>query len=253
MKQNYNTPGKSIVLLSMVYMSLFFASITVGYKIVVFGNHLYCASILIFPLLFPFSDALAEIYGAHIAKSMVWYTVICEALFVGLTNIAIRFPSPSNWHHQAEYNFFIGGYTHILLANATALIVSFYLNIILINKWRVMLKGRHYYLRSLGATAIGEISYTIITNSIAYYGILSWQDIANVIVSDYLVKLVYSAIIAYPAAFLVVYVKMKYRLDDSHINFNPFAKKANKVVDLANYTQRRFMNVTGQAKDESAI
>ncbi|KTC84543.1 MULTISPECIES: queuosine precursor transporter [Legionella] len=226
-------PIKPIVLLSMLYMSLFFASVTVGYKIVAFGNQLYCASVLIFPLLFPFSDALTEIYGVQIAKSMVWYTVICEAVFVGLTNVAIRLPSPPNWHHQAKYDFFIGGYTHILLANATALIVSFYLNILLVNKWRILLKGKHYYMRSLGATAVGEVTYTIITNAITYYGVLRWQETANIIISDYLVKLVYSAIIAYPAALLVVYLKVKYKIDNTQVVFNPFMK--NKIVKIADY------------------
>lgn len=167
-------PGQRIVLISMIYMALFLASMTVGYKIVIFGNHLYCASILIFPLLFPLSDALAEIYGAQIAKSMIVYTIIGEIIFVSMTNTAIHLPSPTTWHHQEAYDFIVGGYIHILAANAIAMIASFYLNVYFINRWRILLQGRYYYWRSLGATAIGEISYTILTNAIAYFGVLSW-------------------------------------------------------------------------------
>jgi hypothetical protein len=43
---NSANPEKQIMLLSMIYTSLFFASITVGYKIVAFGHSLYCASIV---------------------------------------------------------------------------------------------------------------------------------------------------------------------------------------------------------------
>ena len=75
MQNRINPPEKLIVLLSMLYMSFFFASFTVAYKIVAFGHELYCASILIFPLLFPLSDALAEIYGPEIAKNIIWYTI----------------------------------------------------------------------------------------------------------------------------------------------------------------------------------
>lgn len=251
MQTKINPPGKLIVLLSMLYMSLFFASITVAYKIVAFGHELYCASILIFPLLFPFSDALAEIYGPEIAKSMVWYTIICEAIFVLLTNVAIHLPSPPNWHHQAEYNFFVGGYVHVLMANVTALLISFYLNVFLLNKWRILLKGKYFYLRSLGATAVGEISYTIITNVIAYFGILSWSEISNIIVSDYIVKLVYSAIIAYPAAVLVAYVKVKYSSEEYSSGFNPFSYKAiNKVVDLTNYTKNKIFRPLAPATEK---
>jgi uncharacterized integral membrane protein (TIGR00697 family) len=253
MQTKIHPPEKLIVLLSMIYMSLFFASITVAYKIVAFGHELYCASILIFPLLFPFSDALSEIYGAKIAKSMIWYTVICEAIFVLLTNVAILLPSPPNWHHQAEYNFIIGGYKQVLMANAVALLVSFYLNVFLLNKWRVLLKGKFYYLRSLGATAIGEITYTLITNVIAYFGVLSWSEISNVIISDYIVKLIYSAIIAYPAALLVAYIKIKYSSESYSANFNPFSYRSiNKVVDLSSYTRKKIFKSHDPVTDEPA-
>jgi uncharacterized integral membrane protein (TIGR00697 family) len=189
---------------------------------------------LIFPLLFPFSDALADIYGSQIAKSLIWYTAICETIFVLLTNAGIHLPSPSSWHHQNEYNFLVGGYAHILFANVSAMVISFYLNVNLLNKWRILSKGRYYYLRSLGATAVGEISYTIITNIIAYTGMLKWDEILNIIFSDYIFKLIYSVIIAYPAALFVVQIKMKHGVKNRYSNnFNPFQyKNFRKVVNL---------------------
>lgn len=212
---------------------------TVGYKIVAFGNELYCASVLIFPLLFPFSDALAEIYGPGIAKNMIWYTAICELVFVSLTNMAIHLPSPANWHHQAEYDFLVGGYFHILIANVTAMIVSFYINVNLVSRWKILTRGKYYYLRSVGATAIGEITYTIITNIIAYTNTLPVTDIINIIVSDYFFKLLYSAIIAYPAALLVTHVKMKYGKSSYSDSFNPFQQRHfRKIVDFATYSSQ---------------
>lgn len=236
---NPTLPGKQIVFLSMLYMSLFFASTTVGYKIIIFGNEIGCASIFIFPLLFPLSDALAEIYGSEIAKSMVWYTIICEAIFVFLTKTAIMLPSPSSWHHQAEYDFLIGGYTQILIANSTALFVSFYLNVHFISKWRTILKGKHFYLRSLGATAIGEITYTVITNVIAYYHVLTWKQILNLMIFNYGFKLVYSIVLAYPAALFVAHTKLKYKTNNQ--TSNPFEKfDSKKVIDFSDYKARDY-------------
>lgn len=237
MQKNITPPTQLVVLLSMIYITLFFASATVGYKIVIFGKELYCASVLIFPLLFPFSDALSEIYGSKIAKSLIWYTVVCEIMFVSLTNAAIHLPSPSTWHHQAEYNFLVGGYIHILFANVSAMIISFYLNITLLNKWRILLKGKYYYLRSIGAIAAGEVSYTIISNIIAYFGVLHWGEITNIIISDYFFKMIYSLIIAYPAALFVSYIKMKYGAKNSFsATNNPFQyKDIRKVIDLSNH------------------
>ncbi len=244
--------GKSIVFLSMLYITLFLASMTVGYKIVIFGKQLYCASILIFPLLFPLSDALAEIYGASIAKSMIFYTIISEIIFVTLTNAAISLPSPDTFINQSSYDFIVGGYVHILMANSIAMIVSFYLNVYFINKWRILLHGKHYYWRSLGATAIGEISYTIITNIIAYYNVLPWQDTANIIFSDYIFKFIYSMIILYPGALFVAHIKNKYGIEGYSKTFNPFQEKSNETItDFNQYkkTKRQFQSV--QLSDKS--
>lgn len=238
-KNNSSTPGKSIVLLSMIYMALFIASMTVGYKIVIFGKQLYCASILIFPLLFPLSDALSEIYGAKIAKTMIFYTIICEIIFVALTNFAISLPSPETWHHQHAYDFIVKGYIHILIANSIAMIISFYLNVYLINKWRILLDGKYYFLRSLGATAIGEVSYTIITNIIAYIHMYTFNDILNIILSDYLFKLVYSIIILYPSSLVVVYVRSKYGMIRYSENFTPFKTSNAKITDIKQYKKTK--------------
>jgi uncharacterized integral membrane protein (TIGR00697 family) len=206
---------------------------------------------LIFPLLFPLSDALAEIYGASIAKSMIGYTIIGEVIFVALTNAAISLPSPQTWHHQAAYNFLVGGYIHILMANSIAMIVSFYLNVYFINKWRILLQGKYYYWRSLGATAIGEITYTIITNAIAYFNVLSWQDVSNIILSDYGFKLIYSMIILYPGALLVAHTKTKYGILGYSKTFNPFKQGLNeKIADFTQYKKTRGQVV--QSSDRSA-
>jgi uncharacterized integral membrane protein (TIGR00697 family) len=247
MQRNFLTPPRAVIFISMLYMTLFFASITVGYKIVIFGNQLYCASVLIFPLLFPLSDALAELYGSGIAKSMIWYSAICEAIFVMLVNAAVRLPSPSLWHHQDAYNFLAGGYAHILFANVTAMILSFYLNVIFLNKWRILSGGRYYYLRSVGATAVGEIAYTIITNIIAYFGILSWGDVFNIIVSDYFFKLVYSIVVAYPGALFVIHIKNKYNINSYSNEFNPFLNgDIKKVLSLSDYLRDRLNYLSGR-------
>jgi hypothetical protein len=46
------------------------------------------------------------------------------------------------------------------------------------------------------------------------------------------IKLIYSVIIAYPAALLVVYVKVKYKIDNDQVLFNPFR---NKIIKIGNY------------------
>ena len=93
----------------------------------------------------------------------------------------------------------------------------------------------------------------IITNIIAYLGVLSWGEIINVIVSDYIVKFVYSVIIAYPAALLVAYVKVKYGQEGYSADFNPFSYKTiTKVVDFSSYAKKKLFKPLDPTTDKSA-
>ncbi len=66
-----NSENRCVLLVGMLFMTVFLASLTVGYKLVSFGREIYCGFVFIFPLLFFFGDGLAEIYGPSIAKYMI--------------------------------------------------------------------------------------------------------------------------------------------------------------------------------------
>jgi hypothetical protein len=247
MKSQAILTPKYLLLGGMLYMSLFLASMTMGYKFVAFGQQLYCGSVFIFPWLFPLGDTIAEFYGPELAKNLVWFTLLCEGIFVFSTNIVIHMPSPSTWHHQSAYNYIIGSYPHILFANAAALFVSTRLNVVALLKWKQLLNGRYYFLRSIGATAIGEIAYTLISNTIAFWGVATYKEVINIMVSDYIFKLIYSIVIAYPLSILVA--QLKYNWGISHQSYfgnlslfgfklprNVVSFQAKKIAKTTNYS-----------------
>lgn len=203
-----NNENDYILFIGMVYMSLFLASLTVGYKLVAFGHQLYCGSVFIFPLLFNISDVVAELYGRRLARNLIWFTLICECLFVLSTNLVVKMPHPITWHHQIDYNYVVGSYPRILIGDILAISFSFYVNVRLISQWKLIWNGKFFFLRSVGATAIGEIVFTILTNFIAFIAVVSYKDIAKIMLFDYLFKLVYSIIAAYPLSLFVAFIKI---------------------------------------------
>lgn len=217
---------KIFILIGMVYMSIFLASVTVGYKVVILGHELFCASVFIFPLLFPLNDAIVELIGIDVALNMVWFTILGEFIFVILTNSVIYLPSPNTWHHQAAYNFIIGGYFHIFIADTVAIFAGFTMNAWLLNKWKIKLKGKYFPIRSIISTSIGEFVFTVITNIIAFFKITTFSETLNIIFSDYIFKVGYSFFLCLITAFIVSYLKKKYGIKYPIANFNPFVKKA---------------------------
>lgn len=76
-------------------------------------------------------------------------------------------------------------------------------------------------------------------------------EIADIIVSDYIFKLLYSIVILFPAALFVTHIKRKYGLVGYSKYFNPFKKPIQeKVTDLNQY--RKVRNLFVQPADKLA-
>lgn len=212
----------SLLILGMLYMSIFLASLTVGYKLVLIHGQVFCASVFIFSILFPVNDVITELTNFRFTQIMIIATLFCEILFVSLTNLAIHLPSPPDWSYQNDYNFIIGGYARILLGDVVSLLAGFTANAFLLNKWKKMLKGNYFFIRAIAASAFGELIFTILTNFIAYYKTGMSKHLIDIIVSDYLFKLTLSVIICIPSAYFVLKIKKMFALKVSSFNLNPF-------------------------------
>lgn len=61
-----------LIILGMLYATIFFSSFVMGgYKTVSYGGRVLCASVFIFPLLFPINDSIMEIFGVKVSYFMI--------------------------------------------------------------------------------------------------------------------------------------------------------------------------------------
>ncbi len=206
-----------LIFIGMLYATIFFSSFILGYKVVSFNEHILCASVFIFPLLFPINDAITELFSVKVSYLMIIAIIICEFLFSILTKTVVLLPTPAGWQHQELYATLTSGFLHIAIADSTSLAIGFFANSYFLNKWGIALYGKGFFIRSLGATAIGELIFTISTNLITFHSfeVAGLRDTINIIASDYIFKMGYSLFICMPNAFLVNKIKTLFPKDNS--------------------------------------
>ncbi|CZQ03387.1 conserved hypothetical integral membrane protein [Legionella pneumophila] len=180
-----------------------------GYKTVDLNGRILCASVFVFPLLFPINDSLTEIFGEKTSYLMIIATIICEFLFSYITYFLASLPSPALWKNQEIYPVLTSGFLHIAVADSISLAIGFFANTYVLARWGVKIFGKGFFIRSLGATAVGELLFTISTNLITfhYFSVANIWETSNIIISDYVLKMIYSLIICIPNAFVVYKVK----------------------------------------------
>lgn len=210
--------------LAIMYVTILLSTIPITYKIVTVGSATASAAVFYMPVFFTLGDVIAEVYGYQLSRQLLWCALFADFIFAVLDTIAIHLPSISTPHMQSAFNMVLGHSLHGVVGGMSALLVGAFVNVYLITKWKLYTKGKYFWLRSLGATAVGEAIVYTIGNLVAFGGVVPLLEILKVIITMYIFQLIYSGIMVWPAAFLAHILKKKEYVDvyDYNTNFNPF-------------------------------
>lgn len=204
-------------------MTTMLANTTLTMKWIAIGTHFVFGGAFVSPFLFILGDIIAELYGFNIAKITILFGFICQSIFATILQLTIKLHSPVVWHEQHSFNLVFGHILRINLSGLLAYAIGCTLNAKLISQWKIILHGKHFGLRSIGASSISEACYSAIAILMIGLGSLPFNDMINVILLSYLIKLIFSVVISYPANILVIYMKQKLDFPEvNSITYNPF-------------------------------
>ena len=194
---------KRLILVSMIYLAIMLASLVLIHKTLTIHQFHAPAAAFVFPLWFIIGDIIAEVYGYKLARRLVIYSLIAQFIFcVTVYCLAHLKSSGMSEEGQFAYDFVTKDWFRIYFSVIAGVLIAGTLNAFLINKWRILLKGRYFWLRSVGASGIGEFIYSTIVSILVFY---NKEEIAKLIeftVMSFSLKFLYAVILAYPASFI---------------------------------------------------
>ena len=104
-RKNY----KYLLLIAMLYATFSVSADVVAFKFSVFFNLIESGATIIFPFTYVLADITTEVYGWHNAVKIVWFGLICEAVFAGIIMAVINLPNSENIGvFQSEYADILG-------------------------------------------------------------------------------------------------------------------------------------------------
>lgn len=218
---------KFILPLALLYLTIYLAAASVSYKMVSLGKVLEPGPPFIFPLSYVIGDIIAEVYGYSVAKKIIWLTLAFEFLYAILITLVLKLPYPDFWTMQNAYDQVFGQLIRFVFAGFLAVVCSHFINIYVFSKWKILLNGKHFWLRSIGSSAIGGFVLIAIIMIFGYSGTVDARSAIVMFFSIYALELIYACITAWPAWLISGYLKIKEQLDvyDTNTNFNPFTIK----------------------------
>lgn len=235
LKSSLNCPigYKFLVFLSMTYMSIMIYNAVLTNRYIGTNEFFVLGGTLTSPFVFIMDDIIAEIYGYKITQSVILSGFFAQTLFTLICWLATTSTYPSFFKEHTSYAYVLGSsLLRIDVSGFAAYIIANLINSYIITRWKVLLKGRIFWLRSIGSSAFSEILYSFLAIILMEVNSIPFHQVIKVIIISFSIKLTYSIIFAFPATILVNFIKRATGIDvyDLPKNFTPFKFKREELA-----------------------
>ena len=195
-------------------------------KLASLGGYTFGAGILFFPVSYVIGDVLTEVYGYANARRCVWMGFAAMAFMAFMSWAVVTMPAADGWGGQAAYESVFGSTWRIVAASMIAFCAGEFVNSFVLAKMKILTQGKHLWSRTIGSTFFGQAVDSAIFYPIAFLGIWSNEQVLMVMVTNWLLKVVWEALLT-PVTYAVVgWLKAREGVEvfDSGTDFSPFAK-----------------------------
>lgn len=192
------------------------------------GTVTFAAGVLFFPISYIFSDILTEVYGYGRDRRAVWAGFGALAFASFMAFMVVNLPAASFWvDKQSAVESVFGNTWRIVLASLIAFWSGSFINSFVLAKMKIWTHGKWLWTRTIGSTVVGEFIDSALFYTIAFWGIMTTDQIITVALTQYVLKTSWE-ILATPLTYWIVgRLKRAENEDfyDRNTNFTPFSLK----------------------------
>ena len=226
MKQTVSVP---FMLLGILFNVCLIAANLLETKVITLCGLTVTAGLLVFPVSYIINDCIAEVWGFRKARLIIWTGFVMNFFVVALGLVAVALPPAPFWTGGEHFNFVFGMAPRIVAASLAAFLVGSFLNAYVMSRMKLRSGGRHFSVRAIASTVVGETADSLLFFPIAFGGVIAWQELAAMMALQIVLKSLYEVIILPVTVRVVRYVK---RIDGSDVYDEGISYKIWKVREL---------------------
>ncbi|HEX8289219.1 MAG TPA: queuosine precursor transporter [Pyrinomonadaceae bacterium] len=191
-----------------------------------YGEYIYGAGVLFFPISYLFGDILTEVYGYARSRKVIWagFGALIFASFMSFVVTSLPNAKTVTPEQQQAVSLIFGQTPRIVLASLTAFWLGEFVNSFVLAKMKLFSGGKFLWMRTVGSTILGEFADSLVFYPIAFYGLWSNEQLISVMIGNYFIKVLWE-VLATPLTYIIVnFLKRAENIDyfDKNTNFNPF-------------------------------
>ena len=209
---------------AMVFVMTLLVSNTIASKIIIAGPFTLPAGIIVFPISYIFGDVLTEVYGFERSRTIIWFGFFCLAAMATFYAIATVLPPAPFWSDDPAFRRLFGFVPRLAVSSFIAYLIGEFLNSAVLSKIKVATNGRHFWLRAIASTIVGQAADSMVFNFAAFYGVFTIGNVFFITLSGFVLKSAYE-IVALPLTYpTVAWLKRAEGVDvyDRGVSYTPF-------------------------------
>ena len=216
-------------LAGVVFTSCLLISNLISSKIIAIGYWYVPAGVMIFPISYIINDVVAEVWGYRKARLIIWTGFLMNLLAVLFYTLSVQWPAAPFWQNQDAFANILSSTPRIAAASLVAYLVGSFINAYVMSRVKIMTKGRNFSFRAILSTLFGEGADSTIFITIAFAGIIPWNQLPMMIVTQAIIKTLFEIVLLPLTIYVVKLIKRVDNIDtfDLGISYNPF-----KIKDL---------------------
>ncbi|HXE12197.1 MAG TPA: queuosine precursor transporter [Bryobacteraceae bacterium] len=207
-----------------VFVVILVISNVMGQKICAFGPLRVSGAQVLFPITYIFGDIFTEVYGYAASRKAIWFGFFASVLLSLMSIFCVLLPAAPEWPNQKAFATVFYTVPRLVVASLLAYWCGEFANSYTLAKMKLITEGKHLWMRTIGSTVVGQAVDSTIVMFVGFYGVVPVSTIVRLIISGYLAKVIYEAVMT-PLTYLVVdFLKRKENVDhfDYKTDFNPF-------------------------------
>ena len=192
------------------------------------GTITFAAGVMFSPVSYIFGDILTEVYGYGRDRRAVWagFGALTFASFMAFTVVNLP-PAPFWTEQQAAIETVFGNTWRIVIASLIAFWCGSFVNSFVLAKMKIWTQGKLLWARTIGSTLAGEFFDSALFYTIAFWGIMTSEQILTIALTQYVLKTAWEILATPLTCWIVVKLKHAENEDyfDNNTNFTPFSLK----------------------------